>query len=367
MTSTTNNLFRLNKCLAGYCRRTADKLIAEGRVSVNSKPAVLGVKVQFGDVIHVDGNPVAWEKYIQNQFNPYTPNNYAKQNSGFVYLKMWKPAGITCTTSDKDPSNIVKYGKFPERFPDQRIFPVGRLDKNSTGLILLTSDPSFQFYLLGSHKKPHEAPSSPEQEQQGQTSEEKDEYGDVFNRLRKVYEVTLRDKPTPQMLQRWEKGIAITTRTTQGKVLSYPTLPCRIVPIKKPQDLEGFEDYFRAQEQDSLRSIPERRIVDIDNTTTETAPSSSSPSLSNPTGRYDRFIKAANNSYTYQFTLHEGRNRQIRRMIESVDHHILRLHRSAIGDISLAGLSRPGEWKKLTLNELDWLYKHFQQPKNVAP
>lgn len=148
MTLANNAAHRLNKCLAGYCRRTADKLIADGRVMVNNKPAVLGVKVQFGDIIHVDGKQVAWEQYIKNQFNPHAPQNFAIQNSGFLYLKMWKPVGITCTTSNKDPTNIVEFGNFSQRFPNQRIFPVGRLDKNSTGLICLHQTPVFSIISL---------------------------------------------------------------------------------------------------------------------------------------------------------------------------------------------------------------------------
>jgi len=110
---------RLNKFLAetGVCsRREADQWIEAGRVSVNGARAVLGTQVNDGDDVLVDGQPLR-----------------AKPRR--VYLALNKPIGIECTTDRDVPGNIVDFVGYPER-----IFPIGRLDKDSEGLILLTND-----------------------------------------------------------------------------------------------------------------------------------------------------------------------------------------------------------------------------------
>lgn len=111
---------RLNKYLSqiGFCsRRAADKLIEEQRILVNNVLPVMGQKVSRGDTIYVDG------KKVQDAQNAH------------VYLAFNKPIGVVCTTDQRDPDNIIDYINF-----SQRIFPIGRLDKPSEGLILLTSD-----------------------------------------------------------------------------------------------------------------------------------------------------------------------------------------------------------------------------------
>jgi 23S rRNA pseudouridine2604 synthase len=110
---------RLNKFLAetGACsRREADQWIEAGRVTVNGAHAVLGTQVNDGDDVRVDGQPLR-----------------AKPRR--VYLALNKPIGIECTTDRDVPGNIVDFVGYPER-----IFPIGRLDKDSEGLILLTND-----------------------------------------------------------------------------------------------------------------------------------------------------------------------------------------------------------------------------------
>jgi 23S rRNA pseudouridine2604 synthase len=111
---------RLNKYISetGICsRREADAWIAAGRVRVNGATATLGTQVEAGDAVEVDGKPVA------------------SRRSDAVYIALNKPVGITCTTERHIPGNIVDYVNHP-----QRIFPIGRLDKDSEGLILLTND-----------------------------------------------------------------------------------------------------------------------------------------------------------------------------------------------------------------------------------
>ena len=109
----------LNKFISntGVCsRREADRWIEAGRVKINKKVARKGNRVMPGDEVSIDGR--------KTRYNPEP-----------VYLALNKPPGITCTTDKKDRDNIIDYVNYP-----LRIFPIGRLDKASTGLILLTND-----------------------------------------------------------------------------------------------------------------------------------------------------------------------------------------------------------------------------------
>ena len=112
---------RINKYLSeiGHCsRRSADKLIEQGRITINGKIPELGEKIQEGDIIAVDGKLVKHRK------------------EKHIYIAVNKPRGIVCTTDQRvEKDNIVDFVGHP-----QRIFPIGRLDKASEGLILMTSD-----------------------------------------------------------------------------------------------------------------------------------------------------------------------------------------------------------------------------------
>ena len=113
---------RINKYLSevGYCsRRVADRLIEEGKVTINGEITEIGTKVEEGDQVKVKGESI---------------EKLSKQKK--IYLAFNKPVGIVCTTDSRvEPNNIIDFIKYPKR-----IFPIGRLDKPSEGLIFLTND-----------------------------------------------------------------------------------------------------------------------------------------------------------------------------------------------------------------------------------
>ncbi len=114
----TDEPIRLNKFLsdAGFCsRREADRLIENGKVFVDDKVALIGQKVSKNQVVKVNGKIV-------------------ETNDDFILIAFNKPVGIECTSNLSNPDNIINYIKYPTR-----IYPIGRLDKNSSGLILLTN------------------------------------------------------------------------------------------------------------------------------------------------------------------------------------------------------------------------------------
>ena len=129
---------RLNKYIAdsGYCsRREADRLIEEGRVQVDGHTGSLGDRVLDGMTVIVDGH-------------------HLSGRGERVYIILNKPRGIVCTADPREPMNVVDYIGYPIR-----IFPVGRLDKDSEGLLLLTSDGEIVNRLLraaGGHEKEYE-------------------------------------------------------------------------------------------------------------------------------------------------------------------------------------------------------------------
>lgn len=162
---------KLNKFIsdAGYCsRREADKYIAEGRVTINGRDATLGSTVEEGDSVEVDGEKVG------------------RAPKRAVYIAFNKPVGVSSTTNREDKSNVIDYINYKER-----IFHVGRLDKDSEGLLILTND------------------------------------GDIVNKILragnnnpKEYIVTV-DRPiTPDFLEKMSKGV---------RILGVKTKPCKIV------------------------------------------------------------------------------------------------------------------------------------------
>ncbi len=166
MSNLSNNL-RLNKVISdsGLCsRREADRFIEEGRVTINGKTAKVGDKVAPGDEVRVDDRRIK-----------------TKAPEKAVYIAFNKPRGITCTTETHVEGNIIDYINFP-----QRIFPIGRLDKPSEGLIFLTSDGNIVNKILR-----------------------------AGNNHEKEYVVTV-DKPiTPEFIQKMSNGVPILDTVTK--------------------------------------------------------------------------------------------------------------------------------------------------------
>lgn len=118
---TPNNSVRLNKYIAdsGFCsRREADELIRQKKVTIDDLTAELGSRVNEGMTVKIDGKPIL-------------------PDDDLVYIAVYKPTEITCTTDERRGDNIITWFGYPKR-----IFPVGRLDRNSEGLIFMTNDGS---------------------------------------------------------------------------------------------------------------------------------------------------------------------------------------------------------------------------------
>jgi 23S rRNA pseudouridine2605 synthase len=221
---------RLNAYLARAgvaSRRKADELIKAGRVRVNGEPGELNTFVESRDVVEVDGERV--------------------QKQALSYVLLHKPQGVVTTAHDPQgrPTVVDLVGQ------ETRVVPVGRLDVDTTGALLLTNDGPL------AHRLAHPR------------------YG-----VEKTYEVETWKEPNDEALRRLAEGVALEDGLTS---------PARV-----------------------RRLGPAR----------------------------------------FELVLHEGRNRQVRRMAEAVGHRVRRLHRSAYAGLGVDGLA-PGEWRELSADELD--------------
>lgn len=228
---------RLQKIIAdsGHCsRRKAEELIQQGRVKVNGRPVKLGDKCTLKDLITIDGERIN------------TP-----RKKKFRYIMLNKPRGYVTTVSDElDRKCVMDLLDGVE----ERVYPVGRLDRNSEGLLLFTNDGQFANDIM--HPSRH---------------------------VTKTYRVTVRPDINEGQLTALSAGVEI-----DGKV----TLPANVV-VKDKQ---------------------EGRVVLL-------------------------------------ITIREGRNRQIRKMCETVGLEVARLRRISIGPVKL-GMLKPGTWRDLTAEEL---------------
>jgi len=171
---------RINKYIAssGLCsRRKAEEFIEQGLVTINGQVAILSSIVEQGDEVKLDGRII-------------------KTKADFVVLLFNKPKGVTCTTDIKDKDNIIDYIGYPER-----IFPIGRLDKDSTGLILLTNNGDLVNECLR-----------------------------VENGHEKEYTVRVDKEITTDFLDKMSKGVEIYNPVSDSNVV---TLPCGIKQMGK--------------------------------------------------------------------------------------------------------------------------------------
>ena len=223
---------RLNAWLARAgvaSRRGADELIKAGRVTVNGEPGQLNTFVAAHDRVELDGKPLAKQR--------------------LAYVLLHKPAGVVTTASDPHGRpTVVGLVDHPAR-----VVPVGRLDADTTGALLLTNDGPL------AHRLAHPR------------------YG-----VEKVYEAEVEGEPDDEALDALRNGIELDDGATA---------PARV-----------------------------RRL----------------------------------GPNTIELALHEGRNRQVRRMLEAVGHPVARLHRSAYAGLTLEGLE-PGRWRELEPSEVDAL------------
>lgn len=243
------NYVRLQKFMADCgvaSRRKSEQLIENGAVKINGKPARIGDKV----------NPDVDKVYVHNK------RIVMKKKGGKRYIMLHKPRGYITTMKDEMGRKCV--AELVKNIPE-RVYPIGRLDKDSEGLLLFTNDGDFANTVMHPKKQ-----------------------------INKVYHVTVRPDMTDEQADKLSKGVVIDGRKTA---------PCEVRIMSRQEDRANVE-----------------------------------------------------------MVLHEGRNREIRKMCETVELEVVRLKRIAIGSVKMGGLKR-GQWRDLSFDEVRKLSQNPNPPK----
>ncbi len=276
---------RINKLFSNYgiCSRSeTNRLIEEGRVKVNGKSAVLGQWVEESDTILLDG--------------------FTVKKSEKLYFAFNKPVGIVCTNSKDVNNNIIDYINY-----NKYIFPVGRLDKDSEGLIIMTNDGEYSNKLINSDEM-HE----------------------------KEYIVTLDKSINEDFIKNMESGVCIKNKKSNGIHRISDTKG-----IKKIIDNSGnayykeelIKDVVKDKKQDKVKSRPCKCYII--------------------------------NEHTFGIILTQGLNRQIRKMCTALGYEVVKLKRIRIANINLGNLMC-GELKILDKKIIEEFLWECDKQKSIA-
>lgn len=275
---------RINKLFSNYgicSRKETNNLIEEKRVKVNGEICVLGQWVEEDtDEILLDDKPIT----IRNK----------------VYIALNKPVGITCTAENKVKDNIIDFMKYP-----QYIFPVGRLDKESQGLIIMTNDGDLANEILESE-----------------------------NLHEKEYIVTVDKNLDENFLKQMATGVEISGNESSGIKRISDTLG--ICKNKNDKEVELVKENFDNLNKVQLTDLKENKINKKNTIRTRTC----------------EVFRI--NENTFKIILTQGLNKQIRKMCGALGYKVIKLERIRIMNISISGIDI-GKWRELYEEEVNEL------------
>ena len=278
---------RINKLFSNYgicSRKETNRLIEEKRIKVNGEFCVLGQWVEEDDEVLLDGKPIL--------------------RKAKIYIALNKPVGITCTAENETKDNIIKFMDYHEY-----VFPVGRLDKESQGLILMTNDGDLANKIL-----------------------------EAENMHEKEYIVKVHKAFDDKFLMEMAEGVQISGRESSGVKRISDQLGVYKIKDRKENDLseENSENLKLVQ----LADLKENKIKE-------------------KTGIKTRKCKIYRiDEDTFRIILTQGLNRQIRKMCGALGYKVVRLERIRIMNITSSQIE-VGKWKELTEDELMELKKEL--------
>ena len=322
--------FRVVKCFPELARRQADQAVQKGRVTVNGERVEASRRLRAGDMLTLDGKPVEWESRA-------VALEQAGASDKLVYFKYHKPAGVASSWDKNDRSSLLHFipanlltrkgggegqaipGKILTKnlmemrrqqematYKGKRLFPVGRLDKDSTGLMLLTDDGRVVNALL-----------------QPRASKDKE------------YLVQVDRRVPPSDVLRLAAGVEISTAQQRGPsaFVTALTLPCLVEKIEDDSSDVGLDDG-----QEAASSDPEVDGWERGRRRGRGGGKGRRLERARAEHRGARDRRQALRGDTLRFVLREGRNRQIRKMLESLGYGVVSLERVRLGEIELGDL-----------------------------